>query len=234
MHHYYNDILFLKLCIIQGSFWLSDESEKIFIFLSLIFFEFSEYFNNIFYLNIANNTAILKEIKKGKGKIELYEIQNEPIFSNIFYIIIQKMIINMNHIFILLIIHCYDINASKSQEQKFIKVFPSLGEIISYTSNFKFSFISICYFLEINLNNIFKIRTNEEGIEFLLFFILKRIIINLKLNNSGILLIYHSLFKAKEEELLSLYNYYLADFILFLFDFIYIIFSFVFYRVLNW
>ena len=242
MHYYYNNILFLKLCIIQGSFWLSDESEKIFIFLSLIFFEFSEYFNNIFYHNIVitrrgapdNFIKILKEIKEGKEKIEQNEIKDESIFSNVFYIIIQKMIINMNHIFCLLIIHCYDMNSSKSQEQKFIKVFPSLGEIISYISNFKFSFIAISYLLEINIKNVYQIKKHEEGIEFLLFFIIKRIIINLKLNNTGIMLVYHSLFKVKEEELLSLYNYYLADLIIFLFDFIYIIFSFAFYKIVNW
>ena len=124
-------------------------------------------------------------------------------------------------------------NSSKSQQQKFIKVFPSLGEIIAYISNFKFSFIVIGYFLEINLKNVYKIRFDEEGFEFLIYFIFKRIIINLKLNNSGMLLIIHSLIKSKEEELLSLYNYYLADFILFIFDFFYIVFSLVFLMLLN-
>ena len=124
-------------------------------------------------------------------------------------------------------------NSSKAQQQKFIKVFPSLGGIIAYISNFKFSFIVIGYFLEINLKNVYKKRFDEDGFEFLIYFIFKRIIINLKLNNSGMLLIIHSLIKSKEEELLSLYNYYLADFILFIFDFFYIVFSLVFLMLFN-
>ena len=205
--NYYNNILFLKLCIIQGSFWLSDESEKIFIFLSLVYFEVTEYINNSFYLNIINKRKniksfrdILKEVQEGKEKID-DNIKNKGesfLFSGIFYIIIQKTIINMNHIFTLLIIHCYDMNSSKSQQQKFIKVFPTLGDIIAYISNFKFYFITICYFLEINLKNVCKKKFDEDRFEFLVCFILKRIIINLKLNHSRLLLIFHSLTKSKE------------------------------------
>ena len=124
-------------------------------------------------------------------------------------------------------------NSSKAQQQKFIKVFPTLGDIIAYISNFKFSFITICYFLEINLKNVYKKKFDEDRFEFLVCFILKRIIINLKLNHSGLLLIFHSLIQSKEEELFSLYSYYIADLVLFIFDFIYIIFSFVFLRLLN-
>ena len=38
-NNYNNKFIYLKLCIIQGIFWLSDESEKIYLFISLIFYE---------------------------------------------------------------------------------------------------------------------------------------------------------------------------------------------------
>ena len=105
-----------------------------------------------------------------------------------------------------------------------------LGIIISYISNFKFSFITIGYFLE---KNFYTKKNNKKIIEFSIYFILKRIIINLRLNNSVILLIFNSLIKMKEEELLEFYSYFLVDFILFFFDYLCIVISLVIFKILN-
>ena len=224
--YYYNNFVYLKLCIVQGSFWLSDESEKIFIFLSLIIFEFTEYINNYLYINIFN-------MKSDKKNLDLTIIEdnktindkNISLLSFIFYIIIQKTLISMNQLLFLLIIHSYDFNSSKQQKQKFIKFISSfLPNMATFIANYKFSFIIIGYFLE---KNFITKKDNRNTIEFSIYFMIKRIIINLRLNDSVILLIFHSLINIKEEESLEFYSYYLVDFILFAFDYLCVIFSII-------
>ena len=216
-YYYHNSIIFLKLCIIQGSFWLSDESEKIYIFLSLIFFELSEYMNKHLYINFFNitnddNDFILSNAINNKG----FKTKNLPLISFIFYIIIQKMTINMNQLLFLLIVHSYDMNTSKQQKQKFMRISSFLEKWITTITNYKFSFITAAYFIE---KNFYKIKNNKCTIGFSLFFILKRCIINLRMNNSINLYIFQSLISIKEEESFGLFSYYLIDFMLFVFDY---------------
>ena len=220
-YYYHNSIIFLKLCIIQGSFWLSDESEKIYIFLSLIFFELSEYMNKHLYINFFNitndnNDFILSNAINNKG----FKTKNLPLISFIFYIIIQKMTINMNQLLFLLIVHSYDMNTSKQQKQKFMRISSFLEKWITTITNYKFSFITAAYFIE---KNFYKIKNNKCTIGFSLFFILKRCIINLRMNNSINLYIFQSLISIKEEESFGLFSYYLIDFMLFVFDYLCIV-----------
>ena len=219
----HNNFMYLKLCIIQGIFWLSDESEKIYLFIGLIFYEYSSDIIKYLYKNI--NTKNLDQLSSKNNNV-----QNISIISIIFYIIIEKIIINMNQIFFLLIIHSYDFNSSRQQQQKFIKISTYLGIIISYISNFKFSFLTAAYYFD---SNIFKKELNKKRIYFSISFILKRIIINLRMNNSAILLIFHSLIKIKEEKLWDFCAYYLEDFIFFFFDYIFVIFACVIFKLIN-
>ena len=104
----------------------------------------------------------------------------------------------MSQLFFLLIVHSYDINSSRQQQQKFIKISSSWGVMASYISNFKFSFLTLAYYFD---KNFFKKELNKKSISFSISFMLKRIFINLRMNNSAILLIFHSLIKIKEEKL---------------------------------
>ncbi len=141
----HNNFIYLKLCIVQGIFWLSDETEKIYLFLSLIFFEFSNYVIEYLYFNFFNFSKDRKE-----SEFPLKQNKNASLIAFIFYIIIQKIIIYMNHLFFLLIMHSYDINSCKQQQEKFIRISPNLALIVSYIVNFKFSFLTSAYYFEKN------------------------------------------------------------------------------------
>ena len=114
------------MCIIQGTFWLSDESEKIYVFLSLIFFELSEYMNKFLYLNFfnikhdrndSNLSSGINTNNTNNNNNKGFKTKNVSLLSFIFYIIIQKITINMNQLLFLLIVHSYDLNTSKQQKQ---------------------------------------------------------------------------------------------------------------------
>ena len=225
-YYYYNNFIFLKLCIIHGTFWLSEESEKIYIFLSLIFFEFSEFMNNFIYkaiFTIKNDIDIDKDNQLIKNK-------NFSLIIYIFYIIIQKTIIIMNQLFYILIIHSYDLNTARQQQEKFIRISGSLGIIFSYVSNFKFSFITLAYYFE---KIFFETKNNKKIINFSIFFILKKIIVNLRLNNSTVLIIFHLLIKKKAEQTLDFYSYYLEDLIFFFFDHFFIVVYLIIFKIIN-
>ena len=222
-YNYYNNYIYIKLCIFQGIFWLSDESEKIYLFISLIFYEYSEYIVKYLYKNINSKDFVLLSTKNTKNN-------DIALLTTKFYIIIQKMFLNMNQLFFLLIVHSYDFNSSHNQQQKFLKTSIVFQSIIAYISNFKFSFLTTAYFFE---KNFIKKESNEKRIDFSLSFILKRIIVNLRMNNSAILLIYHSLIKIREETLWDFCAYYLGDFIFFLFDYIFVIIALVIFKLLK-
>ena len=224
-YYFLNNFIFLKLCLVQGIFWLSEETEKIYLFLNLIFLELSAHMNNYLYQNIFNMNRDNQNLTEFNGKTKKISL-----ISFIFYIIIQKITINMNQIFFLMIVHSYDINSARQQQVKFIKISLDLGLIISYISNFKFSFLTLGYYFE---KNYFSNKDNKKSIKFSIFFIIKRIIINLKLNNSAILLVYHSLIKMKDEQLWNFCTYYLEDFIVFLFDYLFVIVSLIIFKILN-
>ena len=140
-YDYYNsNLIFLKLCVIQGSFWLSDESEKIIIFISLVFFELTEHMKHYLYLNYLNGN------KNAKNKNK-----NITCITVIFYVIIQKITLGMNQMLFLLVIHSYDFNSSKQQKQKFIKISSLLSSIATFIANYKFSFVVAVYFIEKNI-----------------------------------------------------------------------------------
>jgi len=221
----HNNFIYLKLCIVQGIFWLSDETEKIYLFLSLIFFEFSNYVIEYLYFNFFNFSKDRKE-----SEFPLKQNKNASLIAFIFYIIIQKIIIYMNHLFFLLIMHSYDINSCKQQQEKFIRISPNLALIVSYIVNFKFSFLTSAYYFE---KNFLKKENNKKIIEFSIFFIVKRIIINQRMNCSVFLVILLSLMHIKEEQLWDFYAYYLEDFIFFLLDYLYVIIALIFYKILN-
>ena len=222
-YDYNNKFIFLKLCIVQGIFWLSDESEKIYLFISLIFYEYS--LDIVKYLSKNINAKKLDSLStKNNNNTKI------AIISTIFYIIIQKVIINMNQLFFLLIVHSYDINSSRQQQQKFIKISSSLGIMTSYISNFKFSFLTVAYYFD---KNFFKKELNKKSINFSISFILKRIFINFRMNNSAILLIFHSLIKIKEEKLWDFCAYYLEDFIFFFFDYVFVIVALIIFKLIN-
>ena len=229
-YYYNNNIIYLKMCIIQGTFWLSDESEKIYVFLSLIFFELSEYMNKFLHLNFfniiheRNDSNLSSGINTNNSSNKGFKKKNVSLFSFIFYIIIQKITINMNQLLFLLIVHSYDMNTSKQQKQKFMRISSFLEKWITTITNYKFSFITAVYIIE---KNFYKINNNKIEIRFSLFFILKRIIINLRLNNSINLFIFQSLIIIKEEESFGLFSYYLIDFMLFLFDYLCVVVQFV-------
>ena len=225
-YYYNNNIIYLKMCIIQGTFWLSDESEKIYVFLSLIFFELSEYMNKFLYLNFfnikhdrndSNLSSGINTNNTNNDNNKEFKTKNVSLLSFIFYIIIQKITINMNQLLFLLIVHSYDLNTSKQQKQKFMRISSFLEKWITTITNYKFSFITAVYIIE---KNFYKIKDNKIEIRFSLFFMLKRIIINLRLNNSINLFIFQSLITIKEEESFGLFSYYLIDFMLFLFDYL--------------
>ena len=100
----------------------------------------------------------------------------------------------------------------------------------SYISNFKFSFLTIAYYLD---KNFFKKELNKKSISFSISFMLKRIFINLRMNNSAILLIFHSLIKIKEEKLWDFCAYYLEDFIFFFFDYVFVIVALIIFKLIN-
>ena len=130
----------------------------------------------------------------------------------------------------LLIIHSYDINSVRQQRQKFMKISGSLAEFISFIPNFKFAFITLVYYFE---NNFCYEKNRKKIIAFSLSFILKKIIINLRINNSSILLIYHTLIRIREDKLWDFCSYYLEDFILFFFDYLWFIFALIFIKIMN-
>ena len=224
-YYYINNFIFIKLCIVQGIFWLSEETEKIYLFLSLLFFELSESMTNYLYINIFGP-------KSDKNDPEALTIKknNLSLLSFIFYIIIKKIEINMNQIFFLMIVHSYDINSARQQQEKFIRISSGLGVLISYISNFKFAFLIAAYYLE---KNYLVKKDTKNYINFPLFFILKRIIINLNLNNSVILLIYQALIEMKDEQLWDFATYYLEDFILFFFDYLLVGISLLAFKIFN-
>ena len=218
--NYSNEFIYLKLCIIQGIFWLSDESEKIYLFISLIFYEYSKYLTEYLYKNINSKNSLQLSSKNN----------NESLISIIFYIIIQKIIINMNQLFFLLITHHYDINTTRQQQQKFIKISSFLLNAISYLSNFKFCFLTATYYFD---KHYLKKESNKMRIGFSIYFMLKRIIVNLRMNNSMVLLIFHSLINIKAEKLLDFCVYYLVDFAFSLFDYIFVIFALIIFKLIN-
>ena len=224
-YDYNNDFKYIKLCIIQGIFWLSDETEKIYLFISLIFFEFSSYMIKYLNRNIFN-----KANNKTDLDIPLKENKKVVYISIIFYITIQKITITTNHLFFLLILHSYDINSCKQQQQKFIKISPNLALIISYIVNFKFSFLTSAYYFE---KNFFKKENNKRIVEFSLFFIVKRIIVNVRMNYSAIIIIANSLMHIKEEQLWDFCAYYLEEIIFFLLDYLYVVIGLIFFKILN-
>ena len=216
-YDYYNsNLIFLKLCVIQGSFWLSDESEKIIIFISLVFFEVTEYMKHYLYLNYLNGNKTAKNKNK-----------NITCIAVICYVIIQKITLGMNQMLFLLVIHSYDFNSSKQQKQKFIKISSLLSSIATFIANYKFSFVVAVYFIE---KKYLEKKEEKKEINFSLIFILKRIIINLRLNNTTLFLIFNYLIKMKEEEAMEFISYFLVDFILFVFDyFVYSNFVIIFF-----
>ena len=220
----------LKLCILEGSFWFSEESERIYIFLCLIFFEFSEYINNFFYSNTfnekdssnnqsleLNNTNTNTNTNNNKNK------KNISIYLYIYFIISQKVILIINHIFYLLVQHSYSTNSAKTQQQKFIKISSICGIMIAFISKYRFSFIIVGYLLK---KNFFDKSTTKT--EFSLFFIIQKIILYLRLNYVGIFLFYNLLIKIRDEEFLQLIDYYFVDFSVIFFDYLVIVLSLIF------
>ena len=136
----------------------------------------------------------------------------------------------MNNLFFLLIIHSYDINSCKQQQEKFIRISSGLAIIVSYIVNFKFAFLTSAYYFE---KKFFKKENNEKIIEFSIYFIVKRIIINQRMNFSVIIVIYHSLLHINEEQLWDFCTYYLEDFIFFLLDYLYVFLALIFFKILN-
>ena len=218
----------LKLCILEGSFWFSEESERIYIFLCLIFFEYSEYINNYFYLNTFNEkdssnnqSLLLKNTNTNNNKNK--DKKNISIYLYIYFIISQKLILIINHIFYLLIQHSYSTNSAKTQQQKFIKISSICGIMIAFISKYRFSFIIVGYLLNKNF-----IDKNTEKNEFSLFFIIQKIILYLRLNYAGIFLFYNLLIKIRDEEFLQMIDYYLVDFSIIFFDYLVIMLSSIF------
>ena len=207
----------LKLCILEGSFWFSEESERVYIFICLLFFEYSEYIHNYFYKNFVNKNH------SSKNKSLNNTNNNISICFCIYFIISQKIILIINHLFYLLIQHSYSTNSARTQQQKFIYISQELSIIVPFITKYRFSFILAGFLLKKNFYDINKVKN-----EFSMYFIIQKIIFYLRLNYVIIFLFYNLLINIKDEEFLYFIDYYFVDFFIIIFDYLVVILSLIF------
>jgi hypothetical protein len=155
----------IKLCLINLCFWLSDESERLYLVLLFIpFLEYFDYLADYFYTKIIdavffpdrhnyplstrlnleysqNSSNFLTNTNSMKKTTKLADIY---ISSFIFFILAQNTILHLNHIIFLLTQRSYEYCFSIRQGQKVIFA-RFLKSLIDYVGKYKFSFVVIGY-----------------------------------------------------------------------------------------
>lgn len=154
-----------KLCLINLCFWLSDESERLYLVLLFIpFLEYFDYLADFFYTkiidivffhdkpnyplstrinldNTQNSSNYLTNTNSMKKKNKPADIY---ISSFIFFILAQNSILHLNHIIFLLTQRSYEYCFSTRQGQKVIFA-RFLKSLVDYVGKYKFSFVVIGY-----------------------------------------------------------------------------------------
>lgn len=156
-----------KLCLINLCFWLSDESERLYLILLFIpFLEYFDYLADFFYTRIIdivffsdkhnyplstrlnlNNTQNSSNYLTNTNSIKKTNKQVDIYFSSyIFFILSQNTILHLNHIIFLLTQRSYEYCFSTRQNQKVI--FASiLKSLVDYVGKYKFSFVVIGFII---------------------------------------------------------------------------------------
>ena len=249
-----NGLPFIKLCLVNLCFWLSDESERIFLILLLLpsieyFFYLSDYFyiklveilyfpyNQIFpssvvvnfeYENIqADKPNKKNNLNGGKNtdiKNETDKI-NKYIISFIFFIFAENSIIHINHCTFLLTQHSYEFSFSNKQNQKIIFA-NFLKVLVEYFGKFKFSFVTAGFIIS-RRNLLF----NEKIKNYSIIYTIPRVLLFLKINLD---LIFFSSFTFKEvnnDVFVNLVILSIIDLIIVLIDFLELIISKIIYHL---
>lgn len=166
-----NGLPCIKLCLINLCFWLSDESERIYLILLLLpLLEYFDYLSDFFYtrlldilfypsqkyysisarFNINNNGNTHNynnnSFANSNTIIKIGKQTDKYIVSFVFFILTHNSFIHLNHIIFLLTQRSYEYCFSMRQEQKIIFA-RFLKSLIDYVGKYKFSFAIVGYII---------------------------------------------------------------------------------------
>ena len=220
---------FIKIFLLFTFLWLSDESQKLFGFL--IFLPFLEILN---YLSHFYSSKINENIKKTRNIIEVNseeisysirdmndkknkdkDIPNINIYYIIFFIIIQDMFIMANQNAFALMKNSFGLEIDKVQQSKVLHILTFLGAIFGNLSFYRFSFIIIGFYLEKEIYD-----KNEIIQSFSLDFIIRKILLNIRIDIDIIFLFYQILININDTFFVDLLMHFCVNFSLFIFGYI--------------
>jgi hypothetical protein len=154
-----------KLCLINLCFWLSDESERLYLVLLFIpFLEYFDYLGDYFYtkiidivffpdknnyplstrLNLDNTQNSSNFLTNTNSMNKATKMTDLYVSSFIFFILAHNTILHLNHIIFLLTQRSYEYCFSTRQDQKVIFA-RFLKSLVDYVGKYKFSFVVIGY-----------------------------------------------------------------------------------------
>ena len=154
-----------KLCLINLCFWLSDESERLYLVLLFIpFLEYFDYLGDYFYtkiidivffpdknnyplstrLNLDNTQNSSNFLTNTNSMNKATKMTDLYVSSFIFFILAHNTIFHLNHIIFLLTQRSYEYCFSTRQNQKVIFA-RFLKSLVDYVGKYKFSFVVIGY-----------------------------------------------------------------------------------------
>ena len=229
-----NGLPFIKIFLLFTFFWISDESQKLIGLLILLpFLEILNHLSNYYYTEIneiinkkkkndfieaipdeisnAINDVNDNQNEKKKG----LKIKNVYIYYFIFYIIIQDMFIMANQNAFGLMKYSFGLELDTVQQSKTLYVLNFIGPFFGNVSFYRYSFILLGFYLEKDIYDKKEIIQN-----FSLDFIIRKILLNIKIDTDIIYLFYQILININDKLFIDLLMHFLVNFALFFLDYL--------------
>ena len=235
-----------KLCLINLCFWLSDESERLYLILLFIpFLEYFDYLADFFYtkiidivffpdkhnyplstrLNLDNTQNSSNFLTNTNSKKKTTKPVDIYISSYIFFILAHNTILHLNHIIFLLTQRSYEYCFSTRQSQKVI--FASfLKDLVNYVGKYKFSFVVIGFIVTRR-----QLIINKKLKNFTIVYTFPRILLFVRISFNFILFTAFTLVNVDNDVFIHLEMYCLIDLFLELVDICGLIISKIIYII---
>ena len=222
-----------KLCLINLCFWLSDESERLYLILLFIpFLEYFDYLADFFYtkiidivffpdkhnyplstrLNLDNTQNSSNFLTNTNSKKKTTKPVDIYISSYIFFILAHNTILHLNHIIFLLTQRSYEYCFSTRQSQKVIFA-RFLKDLVNYVGKYKFSFVVIGFIVTRR-----QLIINKKLKNFTIVYTFPRILLFVRISFNFILFTAFTLVNVDNDVFIHLEMYCLIDLFLELVD----------------
>ena len=226
-----NGLPCIKLCLILIFSWISDEGQKLFGLIILMpFLEILDYISNYFYNQINNENIYETEISNDLDETKPEEVSNSInknqnkenkkknkihyyLFYFLFYIIIQDMFLIANQSSFALTKNSFGLDRDIIQKAKGLYVLKFLGTILGGISKYRFTFIILGFFLEKGIHN-------KDNNEFSMNFIVRKILLSLRIDLDIIYLFYQMLINVNDKLFIDLFVYFFVNISLLLLDYV--------------